>query len=84
LVGQSSAGGGLPEFGDSLHAWVVPEDEGNDRELSRVQIPKPSFYLVRPDGYVGLCGVRFDAVRAKDYLTRNLHLSLSRAAAAKA
>jgi hypothetical protein len=84
LVGQSSAGGGLPEFGDSLYAWVVPEDEGNDRELSRVQIPKPSFYLVRPDGYVGLCGVRFDAVRAKDYLTRNLHLSLSRAAAAKA
>ena len=24
-------------------------------------IPRPSFYLVRPDGHVGLCGARFDA-----------------------
>jgi 2-polyprenyl-6-methoxyphenol hydroxylase-like FAD-dependent oxidoreductase len=84
LMGQSSVVGGLPEFGDLLRTWVVPKDADNDRELSRVQIPKPSFYLVRPDGYVGLCGVRFDAVRVKDYLSRGLKFSLSRAAAARA
>jgi 2-polyprenyl-6-methoxyphenol hydroxylase-like FAD-dependent oxidoreductase len=84
LMGQSSAGTGMPEFGDLCRTLVIPKDAANDRELARVQIPQPAFYLVRPDGYIGLCGARFDAVRAKDYLTRDLHLSLSRAAAAKA
>ena len=83
-MGQPSAGGGLPEFGDLLRTWVIAKDEGNHRELERVEIPRPSFYLVRPDGYVGLCGLRFDAVRAKDYLSRELKLCLSRAVAAKA
>lgn len=83
LVGQSSLGGGVPDLGDRVRTWVIPKDAGNNRELARVQIPQPSFYLVRPDGYVGLCGVRFDAVRVKDYMTRALHLSQSRAAAAK-
>lgn len=84
LVGQSSAGTGMPEFGDLCRTWVIPKDAVNDRELARVQIPQPAFYLVRPDGYIGLCGARFDAVRAKDYLTRDLQLSLSRSAAARA
>jgi len=84
LMGQSSAGAGLPEFKDLLRSWVIPKDADNDRELRRVQIPQPSFFLVRPDGYIGLCGVRFDAVRAKDYLSRALKMSPSRAAAARA
>lgn len=84
LIGQSSVGVGMAELGDLIRTWVIPKDASNDRELARVQIPQPSFYLVRPDGYIGLCGARFDAVRVKDYLTRNLHLSLSRAAAARA
>lgn len=84
LMGQSSLGGGMPDLGDRVRTWVIPKDAGNNRELTRVQIPQPSFYLVRPDGYIGLCGVRFDAVRVKDYLSRDLRLSQSRASAAKA
>ena len=29
--------------------------------VKRAQIPQTSFYLVRPDGYVGLCGSRLEA-----------------------
>lgn len=84
LIGQSNLGAGFPDLGDRVRTWVIPKDAGNSRELARVQIPQPAFYLVRPDGYVGLCGVRFDAMRVKDYLARDLHLSPSRATAAKA
>jgi hypothetical protein len=28
----------------------------NERELARAKISRPSFYLLRPDGHVGLCG----------------------------
>jgi len=38
------------------------------RELSRVRIPNPAFYLLRPDGYIGLCGTRLDAKTVSRYL----------------
>jgi 2-polyprenyl-6-methoxyphenol hydroxylase-like FAD-dependent oxidoreductase len=84
VLGQAANNGGLTEFGHFLRTWVIPKDADNDRELRRVQIPARSFYLVRPDGYVGLCGVNFDAVRVKDYLSREMKLSVSQAAAATA
>ena len=40
---------------------VVPDDPDNDRELARAQVPKPSFYLLRPDGHVGLAGTQLEA-----------------------
>src|SRR5262249_43533375 len=65
---ESPAGEGLPEFADLVRTWRITKDAENDRELARVQIPAPSFYLVRPDGYVGLCGTSFDAATVKSYL----------------
>jgi len=47
----------------------------NDQELQRAQIPLPSFFLVRPDGYIGLCDTRLDASSTRDYLSQNLCLS---------
>jgi hypothetical protein len=44
----------------------------NSRELARVNVPQPSFYLVRPDGHVGICGARFDAEAVKHYATEHL------------
>jgi hypothetical protein len=75
LIGQDS----LPEvgmiFGDLVRIHVIPSDPANDAELARAQLPKPSFYLVRPDGYVGLCGKRFEAGKARDYGSQNMHLT---------
>src|SRR5205823_3076391 len=48
-------------LGDLLRVHAIPDDPHNDAELARVSIPKPSFYLLRPDGHIGLCGSRIAA-----------------------
>ena len=44
--------------GDGAERHVVPADPDNARELDRARIPAQSFYLLRPDGHVGLAGTR--------------------------
>jgi 2-polyprenyl-6-methoxyphenol hydroxylase-like FAD-dependent oxidoreductase len=51
----------------------IPSDPANDAELARAGIPTPSFYLIRPDGHVGLCGLRLESgVVIAAYLRRLL------------
>jgi hypothetical protein len=38
----------------------VPSDVDNVAELARLKLPATSFYLLRPDGYVALCGAQLD------------------------
>jgi len=61
-------------FGDLLRAHAVPADATNDAELDRAGIPRTSFYLIRPDGYVGLCGMRIDAAAVARYANETLGL----------
>jgi hypothetical protein len=49
----------------------------NDAALSRAQIPSPSFYFLRPDGHVGICGARLEAARIESYLYERLRLRAS-------
>jgi len=76
LIGQPPLPEGAMDFGDLLRIHVIPRDPVNDQELARVQIPQPSFYLVRPDGYVGLCGTRLEAGGVRSYVSQKLHLSI--------
>ena len=74
VIGQPSpidAGAGL---GDLLRTHVLPADPVNDAELARVHIPQPSFYLVRPDGHIGLCGTRLEPGAVARYLSGRVHL----------
>jgi 2-polyprenyl-6-methoxyphenol hydroxylase-like FAD-dependent oxidoreductase len=64
----------LPAFGDSLQVHRVPSDADNDAELARHDIAQPSFFLLRPDGYVGLCGHHFDTDRVARYAADVLRL----------
>ena len=62
----------MPELGDLLRVHPVTQDPANDAELSRAGIPQPSFYLLRPDGHVGLCGARLDPAAVARYVSGNL------------
>ena len=74
VIGQPSPADGLPALGDLLRIHAVPSDPANDRELARARIPQPSFYLLRPDGHVGLAGTHLDAAAATRYVSERLHL----------
>ncbi len=75
VFGQAAPPRGIPELGDQLHIQELPSDPANDRELARVRIPRPSFYLLRPDGHVGLAGTRLDVAAASRYVSERLRFS---------
>jgi hypothetical protein len=75
-IGQPSPPAQALGLGDLARIQAIPVDPVNDAELARAQIPKPSFYLVRPDGHVGLCGVHLEGAAVKRYVGENLHLTV--------
>jgi len=79
VIGQPVPEGGLPGLGELLRTHAVPSDPANDREFARARIPQPSFYLLRPDGHVGLAGTRLDIAAATRYLSERLFLGMGNA-----
>jgi 2-polyprenyl-6-methoxyphenol hydroxylase-like FAD-dependent oxidoreductase len=75
LIGQPATSGATLGFGDLLQIHAIPTDPANDQEFSRAKIPRPSFFLIRPDGYIGLCGTSCDAKAVRSYASQNLYLS---------
>ena len=67
----------VPGTSDLMRIYTIADDPGNDRELARARIPKPSFYLIRPDCHVGLAGIRYDAAAAARYLTGRVRLRIN-------
>jgi len=72
--GQAAPAGTMAGLGDLLQVHAVPADSGNDAELQRARIPQPSFYLLRPDGYIGLCGTAIEAAAVSRYITERLRI----------
>jgi len=75
VIGQSSPPEGALDCGDLLHIHAIPADTVNEVELARAQIPRPSFYLLRSDGHIGLCGVRLEAAAVARYVSERLGLA---------
>jgi 2-polyprenyl-6-methoxyphenol hydroxylase-like FAD-dependent oxidoreductase len=71
VMGQPAPAAGMPGLGDLLGVHAIPDEAANSAELGRVGITGPAFYLLRPDGYVGLAGTRFDADAVKRYLAEH-------------
>ncbi len=61
-----------PELDHLLCTHEIPTDDGNRQELTRARIPIPSFYLLRPDCYVGLAGKQLDGALVLRYLAERL------------
>jgi hypothetical protein len=72
VIGQPAPAVGLPGLAGLLRIHAIPADAGNEAELTRARIAQPSFYLVRPDGYVGLCGAQLEAAAVTKYVTEHL------------
>ena len=73
--GQSAPASSDLGYGDIVRTWTIPSNPENDIELARVGIPQPSFYLIRPDGHVGLCGKTVDLPAIAQYLAEPIGLA---------
>jgi len=69
VIGQPAPPGEAPGLGDLLSTHVIPDDAHNAQELARVRIPGRAFYLLRPDGHVGLAGTRLEPDAVTRYLS---------------
>ena len=57
-----------------LRVHTIPVTAGNEAEQARTHVPRSAFYLLRPDGHVGLCGQTLDAATLRRYFATNLAL----------
>jgi 2-polyprenyl-6-methoxyphenol hydroxylase-like FAD-dependent oxidoreductase len=74
VFGQALPPEPLPSFANLLHVHVMPAGAANDAELARGKIPQPSFYLVRPDGHIALCGRGLQAAAVTRHAAEQLRL----------
>jgi hypothetical protein len=50
-----------------IRVHAIPDDPANANELARIHITGPAFYLLRPDGHVGLAGCELEAAAVTRY-----------------
>jgi hypothetical protein len=55
---------------DLIITHVIPYGVHNMQELARVGISEKAFYLLRPDGHIGLSGNYISISVIKEYLTQ--------------
>jgi 2-polyprenyl-6-methoxyphenol hydroxylase-like FAD-dependent oxidoreductase len=66
----------LSEVGELLRIHAIADSAENHRELEGAHIPRPSFFLLRPDGHVGLAGITLDRDAIARYFRERLRLSI--------
>jgi hypothetical protein len=72
VVGQPSQ---APlESNGMVRIHEIPADPDNLKELARVKIFSPSFYVIRPDGYIGLAGTRLEPKTISRYMSERLQM----------
>jgi 2-polyprenyl-6-methoxyphenol hydroxylase-like FAD-dependent oxidoreductase len=63
------------QLGDMVQVLAIPSDNENDLALAAASITTPSYYLLRPDGHIGLAGTSFKEAEVRQWLVRS-HLRL--------
>jgi hypothetical protein len=69
VIGQPVPAVDAPALGEMLQVHEVADDAVNVSELARVGISGAAFYLLRPDGHVGLAGTRLESAAIARYLS---------------
>jgi 2-polyprenyl-6-methoxyphenol hydroxylase-like FAD-dependent oxidoreductase len=72
VIGQEAPQGFPPRIAELVQLLVIPRDAANDRALEQAKVPRPSFYLLRPDCYVGLCGARPEVDAIAEYFSKRI------------
>jgi 2-polyprenyl-6-methoxyphenol hydroxylase-like FAD-dependent oxidoreductase len=75
-VGQKGPAGPLAVLGDCLRSIEIPNLPSNTKALEQARVPPRSFYLLRPDGYVALCGVDVEAEAIERYLVERMRIRI--------
>jgi len=83
LIGQPASSTARLQLGEVLKVHAIPSDIENDRVLSAASITSPSYYLLRPDGHIGLTGTLFEEAHLRQWIAE-AHLRLDGATAQKA
>jgi 2-polyprenyl-6-methoxyphenol hydroxylase-like FAD-dependent oxidoreductase len=71
VIGQPAPAAGALGPGDLLRVHEIARDAVNAPELARAGITGAAFYLLRPDGHVGLAGTRLQAADVMRYLAES-------------
>jgi 2-polyprenyl-6-methoxyphenol hydroxylase-like FAD-dependent oxidoreductase len=66
-IGQAAPAERELGLGAMVRTHVLASDPVNNRELERCKIPRRSFYLLRPDGYIAMAGIHADAATVRRY-----------------
>jgi 2-polyprenyl-6-methoxyphenol hydroxylase-like FAD-dependent oxidoreductase len=75
VIGQSAPAPATVGGAGFIDVHAIPADPVNDAELARARIPGTSYYLLRPDGHIGLCGIHLEPGHVEQYLSRRLRLT---------
>jgi 2-polyprenyl-6-methoxyphenol hydroxylase-like FAD-dependent oxidoreductase len=75
VIGQDLPPGAVSGFDDLVTVHRVPDDPTNAAALAHAGIPSVAFYLLRPDGYIGLSGTTVDAAVVSRYLRERIGLT---------
>jgi 2-polyprenyl-6-methoxyphenol hydroxylase-like FAD-dependent oxidoreductase len=71
VVGQAAPAAGDLGLGDLVRVQAIPADGENAVRLAAAHVPAPSFYVLRPDGHIGLAGSRYDAAAVRRWFADN-------------
>jgi hypothetical protein len=68
VIGQPAPAAASLGFGDVLQVHAIPSDIENDAALAAASITSPSYFLLRPDGHIGLAGTSFQEADLRQWL----------------
>jgi FAD binding domain len=71
VIGQPAPSAASLGLGDQLQVHAIPSEMENDAALAAASIARPSYYLLRPDGHIGLAGTSFREADLRQWLVRS-------------